>query len=233
MSVYNENRDNNMSLQDEIREQNAKMKGQPFSVKFSYFKEYYLKATIIITVVIIALISLIVSIVTGPQDTAFACYFINHANPSADTDTLLDDFIAQTDIDTKKYDVCLDTSVYYTPDNKDPYSYISYEKIMAIVGAGDLDVIVGDEETIEYYAYGGCFTDITPMLPDDLMNQFQDKLYYYTTDDGESVPIGIYINDSKQLAERGYYTDTPAVFCIIANSDRVNYAIDFLRFLYQ
>lgn len=232
MSVYNENRDKNMSLHDEIREQNAKMKGQPFSVKFSYFKEYYLKMTIVITVCIVAVIALIISIVTGPEDTAFGCYFINHTGSVSD-ETLLQDFVATTDIDTKKNSVFLDTSICYNPNNQDPYAFISIEKIMAIISAGDLDVIVGDEGAINYYAYGSCFSDITTILPPELLEQFQDKLYYYTTEEGQTIPVAIYVDDSPKLASYGYYKHTPALFGFIANSDRTNYAIAFLRYLYQ
>lgn len=232
MSVYNENRDNNMSLHDEIKEQNAKMKGQPFSVKFSYFKEYYLKTTIVIAVIVIALISLLISIFTGPEDTAFGCYFINNTGPASD-DTLLNDFVAKMDIDTKKHEVFLDTSIYYNPDNQDPYAYVSIEKVMAIISTGELDIIVGDEGVTDYYAYGSCFCDITTVLPADLLEQFQDKLYYYTTEEGETIPVGIYIDDSPKLAKYGYYDHTRPIFGIIANSNDVDTAIAFLRYLYE
>lgn len=232
MSIYNENRDNNMSLHDEIREQNAKMKGQPLSVKLSYFKDYYLKVTIAAMICIFAIGALIVSIVSGPEDTIFGCYFINHTGSMAD-DTLLQDFIVAADIDTKKYDTFLDTSIYYNPDNQDPYEYIAKEKVMALISAKDLDVIVGDEDAMQYYAYGGSFMDITTVLPEDLLAQFQDKLYYYTTEDGQNIPIGIFVDDSPKLISYAYYDHSPAIFGIIANSDRTDYAIQFLRFLYQ
>ena len=48
MEVYNKNRDNNHSMHDEIREQNAKLKGAPFREKLSYFQEYYLKTTLLV-----------------------------------------------------------------------------------------------------------------------------------------------------------------------------------------
>ena len=43
MEVYNKNRDKNRNMHDEIREQNAKLKGAPLHEKLAYFKEYYLK----------------------------------------------------------------------------------------------------------------------------------------------------------------------------------------------
>ena len=53
MEVYNKNRDKNNSMHDEIREQNAKLKGAPLKEKLAYYKEYYLKTTIVAAVIIL------------------------------------------------------------------------------------------------------------------------------------------------------------------------------------
>ena len=53
MEVYNKNRDTNNSMHDEIREQNAKLKDAPFREKLDYFRDYYLKTTIVAVVVIV------------------------------------------------------------------------------------------------------------------------------------------------------------------------------------
>ena len=74
MEVYNKNRDQNNSIHDEIKEQNAKLKNASFKEKFDYFKEYYLKATIVIIAAIVIVISIVCSILTSPSDTAFAAY---------------------------------------------------------------------------------------------------------------------------------------------------------------
>jgi hypothetical protein len=64
MEVYNKNRDNNNSMHDEIREQNAKLKNASLKEKWEYFKEYYLKMTLLILAGVILLISLAYSIST-------------------------------------------------------------------------------------------------------------------------------------------------------------------------
>lgn len=234
MSVYNKNRDNNLSLHDEIKEQNAKMKGQPLSVKLGYFKDYYLKITLVVIVIIVAAIGLIVSIVNQPDDTAFAGYFINCSVPVPD-DTLINQYIDESGIDTKKHDVYLETSLSISEGdtNQDPYAYVAIEKVMAIISTGELDVIVGDDVATNYYADGDCFLDITTVLPKDLLDKFQNKLYYYTREDGTSIPVGIYIDDSSKLQDFGYYKNQQPIFGIIANSNSVDNAISFLRFLYE
>lgn len=101
MEVYNKNRDQNKSMYDEIREQNAKLKGAPFQDKLAYFKEYYLKTTIIGVIVAIFVGHLLYSMLTAPSDSAFAAFFFNDTGDSSSTE-LIDGFVAYQNIDTKK-----------------------------------------------------------------------------------------------------------------------------------
>ncbi len=75
MEVYNKNRDKNNSMHDEIREQNAKLKGAPLKEKLAYYKEYYLKTTIVAAVIILLVGSIAYSMLTAPSDTAFAAFY--------------------------------------------------------------------------------------------------------------------------------------------------------------
>ena len=67
MEVYNKNRDQNNSMHDEIREQNAKLKDAPFKEKLAYFKEYYLKMTLVAVATIGLIVYILVTTLTSPS----------------------------------------------------------------------------------------------------------------------------------------------------------------------
>ena len=142
MEVYNKNRDKNNSMHDEIREQNAKLKGAPLKEKLAYYKEYYLKTTIVAAVIILLVGSIAYSMLTAPSDTAFAAFFYNTTGKPSDTG-LIDDFVRHLDIDTKEHDAYIDASMYYTPDSTDMNTFMTMEKTMAVISTGELDVVVG------------------------------------------------------------------------------------------
>ena len=232
MEVYNKNRDNNHSMHDEIREQNAKLKGAPFKEKLAYFKEYYLKQTIVIIVAVILVGSIVYSTVTSPSDTAFAAYLYNNTGDSSDTG-LIDGFIAYAGIDTKESNAYIDTTMHYSPDGQNLDAYNMLEKSMAVVMSGELDVVIGDADTIEYFSRSECLHDITTVLPQDLLDKFQDKLYYAKLGESDELtPVGIYVTDSPKLNEYHYYTDGEPLFGLIANSNSLDNAVAFLRYLY-
>ncbi len=88
MEVYNKNRDKNNSMHDEIREQNAKLKDAPFREKLDYFRDYYLKTTIVAVVVIVFVAYLAYTMLTAPSDTAFAAFFFNDTGDSSNTELI-------------------------------------------------------------------------------------------------------------------------------------------------
>lgn len=232
MEVYNKNRDNNHSMHDEIREQNAKLKNAPLREKLAYFKEYYLKTTIIAVVAIILVGSMIYSMLTSPSDTAFAAYFYNNTGDMSDSG-LIDGFVTYAGIDTKKSNAYIDTTMHYSPDGQNLDAYAMLEKSMAIITTGELDVVVGDTDTIDYFANSECLHDITTILPEDLLEIFQDKLYYAKLGESDELtPVGIYVTDAPKLNEYHYYTDMEPVFGFVANSNSLDNAVAFLRYLY-
>ena len=235
MEVYNKNRDKNQGMHDEIREQNAKLKDAPLKDKIAYYKEYYLKATLAILAAAIFIGYIAYTMITAPDDTAFAAYFFNNTGDSSSTE-LLDSFVDYAGIDTKKHDAYIDASMHYgdAADNMTGYGYVDLEKSMAVIAAKELDVLVGDQSAFDYYCKSEGFSDITTVLPDDLMEQFKDKLYYYTNEEtNETLPLGIDVSDAPKLQEYHYYDGITAYFGFIVNSDSVDNAIAFLRYIYE
>lgn len=232
MDVYNKNRDQNNSMHDEIREQNAKLKDAPLKDKIAYFREYYLRTTIVIVIAVIFVGYLAYSMLTAPSDTAFAAFFYNDTGDSSSTE-LIDGFVAYMGIDTKEHDAYIDATMNYAADSSDYNTYMSVEKSMAVISTGELDVVVGDTDTIDYFARSECLHDITAILPEDLLEQFGDKLYYAESgESGELIPAGIYVTDSPKLNQYYYYVDREPILGFIINSDSLDNAIEFLRYIY-
>lgn len=246
MNVYNENRDKNKSMHDEIREQNAKLKNASFKEKLSYFKEYYLKSTIVILAIVIFSGSLIYSLASAPDDTAFVALFYNDMGDSSST-ALADDFAAYMEIDTKEHEVYIDAALVYQPleaSSDDINSamgsyegYMGLEKSMALISTKELDIIVGNESTFDYFSKAECFHDLTTILPAEQFEklQAQNKIYYYTNEEtGETLPLGIFVQDAPKLQEHYYYNDAaPALLGFIVNSNSMDNALAFYDYIYM
>ena len=232
MDVYNKNRDKNQSLSDEIREQNAKLKDASLKEKLLYFKDYYLLTTIIVIAVCAFLGSLGYTMLTAPRDTALGVFFYNDTGDSSDTG-LIDGFAGYMGIDTSKQSVFLDASMSYCADFSDLDAYAGLEKAMASITASDLDIIVGDATTVDYFTQCNCIGDITTILPEDLLKTFEEHLYYAETGEGDKIAAGIDISDAPKLKEHYYDMDKTAILSFVINSDKIDNVIAFLQYLYM
>lgn len=233
MEVYNKNRDNNNSLQDEIREQNAKLKDAPLRDKLAYYKEYYLKTTVITLVVAGFILYLVYTVLTAPKDTAFAAFFFNDTGDSSSTE-LIDSFVEYMNIDTSEHNAYIDASMNYYLEAATTDMYLALQKSMAVIASGELDVIVGDAAAVDYFAKGDCFHDITTVLPADLLAQFEDRLYYTKCGEEEVLlPVGIYVTDAPKLNQYSYYVNKEPILGFITNSNSLDNAVEFLRYLYM
>ena len=122
----------------------------------------------------------------------------------------------------------------YAPDSDDINTYMTLEKTMAVISTSELDVVVGDTETADYFARSECLHDITTVLPDDLLTKFKDRLYYAEVGEArELLPVGIYVSDSPKLNEYYYYVDKEPILGFIINSNSMDNAIAFLRYIYM
>lgn len=233
MDVYNKNRDNNNSLSDEIKEQNAKLKGAPLKDKLSYFKDYYLITTLIVIAICAFASSLLYSMITAPDDTALGIYLYNDTGDSSNTE-LINSFARFMGINTAKHEVYLDASLSYSPQMSDYEAYIGLEKAMAAITASDLDVIVADADTIDYFAKCELLGNVTTFLPDDLLEEYQDRFYYATVGNSDELtPVGIFVSDAPKLNEYHYYTDKEPLYSFVVNSDNIDNAVEFLKYIYM
>lgn len=165
-----------MSLHDEIKEQQKKLKGQGFKAKLEYFWEYYKIHTIVVICVAILLGTLIHDI-SNNKPYGFYAIFLNSGSSSAQ-DYLEKDFIPVAGIDTSKYSCFIDTSTSYDLEVITETTIATSQKIMANVAGGDLDILGADSNIFIYYANQQMFVDLRTVLSDEQISKYQDLFVY-------------------------------------------------------
>lgn len=246
------------SVNDEIREQQRKLKGKPFKEKWAYFWEYYKVTTLVTVCVAIALISLIHTVVSA-KDSALDVALVNaFLKDDIDSQEMAEDFAAYAQVDTEEYEVVIDPDLYVDYNGQDEYSYINMQKLTAMAAAGALDVLLTNEEYIDRNISAGLFIDLHEYFTDEELAQYEDRLIYrvipdedeaydysieeeygtaaeteekeaVTADTEGAVPIGIDVRDSKYL----YSDQIEAWFCIASTAQNVDNAKLFLEYLLE
>ena len=164
------------SVSEEIRAQRQKLKGQGFKAHWDYFWEYYKIHTFVAVVVIIFIISLINQIATKKPYAMYAMT-INCAGIDVQQN-LQNGFYEFAGIDSKEFDVIVDTTSTFDYTNLDTSTVTTSEKIMALMAASDLDSIVADEGTFFHFAAQDNFMDLRKVFSQEELDSFGDKVFY-------------------------------------------------------
>lgn len=169
-----------MSIHDEIKEQQQKMKDMTFKGKLSYFWDYYKVHTIAAIAVTAFVVSLIHAFVTH-KDYGFYTTFINAQTSLENSSTSAiwaEEFMDFADIDPNEYQVYIDTTVMFSDGSGDPYAASNREKMVAMMQVGEINAIVSDTETFEGYAQVEYFYDLETVFTKEELAPYRDYLYY-------------------------------------------------------
>ncbi len=165
-----------MSVRDEIKEQQKKLKGQGFKAHWDYFWEYY-KIHTFVAIAVLIFVAITIRDIANNKPYAMYAMFIN--NKGMETQSILQDGFAEyADIDTSSYAVIVDTSSNFMSSIVDTTSVATSEKIMAMLAAHDLDVIVADENTFGRYASQDTFIDLRTIYSEDELKELSDSIFY-------------------------------------------------------
>ena len=168
---------NHDSIYGEIREQHQKTKDMSLKGKWTYFWDYY-KIPTFAAIAVVALIITIVRQYVTHKDYAFYAALINTEITYVQDNTWSEEFAEYAGIDTNQYEAYIDTSYELAPNDISQYTIAGTQKLLALIYSGTIDVIVADTATFEGYAGNEIFTDLTTLLPEDLLEKYKDCLYY-------------------------------------------------------
>ncbi|MDD3413219.1 MAG: hypothetical protein PHY47_04390 [Lachnospiraceae bacterium] len=224
-----------MAINDEIREQQQKLKDMNFKKKISYILYYYKYPILITFFVFVLLISSIHSIVTR-KDTVFYCVMINSTVYNAKSDELMKAFSEDAQIDLTKKDVMIDCSMQINYEEAGPQDSGYAQKILVLLNAGDIDVMIADEPVINNYSSISAFKDLGSILSEDIIKQLDEKFdfYYQIGEDGSKIPIGIIIANSKVMKDGNFYSSNyEPILSITSNTKHPETVIKFINYLLE
>ncbi len=165
-----------MSVHEEIREQQKKLKGQGFKAHLEYFWEYY-KIHTLVAVCAIILLSVLIHDIRSNKPYGFYAVLLNSASSSSEY-ILEEGFAPFSGIDTNEYSCFIDTSSSYDLNVITETTIATSQKIMANIAGGDLDILGADSDIFTYYANQEVFCDLRTVLSQEQLSKYEDLFVY-------------------------------------------------------
>lgn len=165
-----------MSIHEEIKDQQKKLKDQSFKARWEYFWDYYKVHVIIGVIALIVIISTVRSFMTSKP---FALYgFFLNSGYEADSVEIEEEYAQYAQIDTSKSRCLVDMSMTFNQTNLDQMTMAASQKITASIAAKEVDFLGADSDTFSYYASQDLFADLRTVFSEEELKAFGDNIYY-------------------------------------------------------
>lgn len=233
-----------MSIRDEIRAENRKnFKEMPFDKKMAHFWHYY-KVHTIVTIGLIAFVIYFIMLQTvlAPKPFGFCAYALSSnyymLEDLAPINTFINEFAAKQGINTEEYQVVFDVSNAVDPGSTDMLDMAIDMNIVHDGEEGNLDVLIGSSEQIDFYVVNGFYSQtLDTLFSEEMFTELDEAgliYYYYDEDSDQEYPIGVYVSDAPRFVELGLYDeDREVILAIVGFSERTDTAVEFVDYIFE
>lgn len=222
--IYNKNRDD---LPPEERwKQMSKLE------KLIYYKEYYLKYTIIVLILLIVGGYVVYTLTKPPKEDTIYLAMIDGIQFDKDIKESIpgtfSDYLKGNNFDgfNKKERVFFES--YYN-------TLVEQVEIDNFYDKGKIDSIIARPPNFNSFAAANTFLDLSEVLPKDLFKKISDRLVYVKgANDEAAKPYGIKIeNANYKLYTADDEVIEDAIIGIVCNSKHKNTSIELIKFLFN
>ena len=236
------------SVNDEIKNEAKKVwQSKTGKERAMYFVDYY-KVHFIVGVVVIALLISIIHSFATRKENIFEVLVINGMIDEVDYDGLMEGYFENIDYDKKKQEYVIDPNYQIDIYGTDQYNQMNIQKVFVNVSVGELDVMICDEDFMRFARAQDCAADLTTILPQSMLDKYEDKLVWYDFPmeevgvegyeeeyerdyAGRYEAVSIEITDFCKVQEYNMFPEKKVYALVIANSSHIDKAIGFLKYL--
>lgn len=194
--------------------------------RWRYLWDYY-KFPFLVLCIFVYMAAYIIYGQLTRKETVLYTAFVNVAPGEEITRQLSTDFLESQGINLKKNEFYLYSGLYLTNDEHNPYheyTYASRIKILAAIDNEQLDVILVNKEALYAFSQSGYLCSFKELLSGSDTDLYELAAPYITADG-----FGLDISRLPLIKNAGF-NDT-VYLGIIANSPRLEMAINYLRYL--
>lgn len=193
------------------------MKTMTAKDRFYYFKEYYLKALVVLLILGSILGWIFYSIAKGKDDEELFVGYVDCFYNETAADIILEEFA--NSIGRKYTDNAFADDSFFS-------TYTDNQWLSDFVERGALDVLVMDKQLYEAYARKGILLDLSEYLD---IEEYSDYVVYAKDNNGDKVPTAFKCNSIPiHSTQTGEELDT--YLAILKKSSQIENAIEYIKY---
>ncbi len=196
--------------------------------KAAFIWDYY-KVPIIALMSFLVILLLVIVNNLGRKQTAMYLVMVNSDAAYVECDEeQIQQILADSDYDAGDKQIEISSSYTLGTSGSSSSDAETLQVLTALFSISDMDVYIADQEYFDYFAGNGGYADLSLLMDQDLLDQWEDCLYYTENEDGTTTLSGIILPEDSVFHQAGYYHDT-AILGIVARADNLEAAVAFLK----
>lgn len=166
------------------------------------------------------------------QDTVLEGFFTNDEDNLFPAGSIAKEFSRFLNLSSGQQ-VIFDDSLYVQIGSSIDYHTASQGKIVAYVSARELDFLVTTKELMEYYSQSFPVYDLEQLLPDRLMKDLEDQLYYAKTADKTVKACAVSLENSRFAKGTASPRTAPYYLMVFSYTQHQDAMIRFLEYAFE
>lgn len=198
--------------------------------KLEHIWEYYKPAIFGIAAAIALIVYIIYKIVSPDPEGVLNVTLVNaNGYEVAEEDSFIR-YLKEQGYDTDAQTALVNTSLSIDASGGQ-MSATSMQVLSAMMMVGEIDLLAGNEDTLQILGSSGSLIPVDQILREDQLKAYEDRLYSVkNTETGEEQVCGIWLGENSLLVQDGYYYDKVLV-CIPSTTAHQELAAGMIRFL--
>lgn len=233
-----------MAVMSEFQKERDTIKNASWPVKLGYFWQYYKWYVIIPALVLMTAFFLIYGIATKKEPILSGILLNSYTENRKTQQTVIDDFMAEYEIDKKEYEINIRNSLSYVSEeerknlekdsaqidnvNITRANSATLRVMMAQADAGILDFVTADPSTMKELYTQQHFAVLSNMLTMEQLEQYKDYLVYVG-----NTPVFFDLSNCTKLTD--FYDDKHETLYlgIISSTKHYDTVLNFIDFLIE
>lgn len=185
--------------------------------RWYYFKDYYLKAIIVVTCFVLVTIYVFYTLAMNKEDEELFVGYVDCLYDMQAADTILEEFAGHIDMRYTNDDFAADSFFSTWTDNQWLTDYVD---------RGQLDVLILDEQMYKAYAARNVFLDLSKYID---VEKYSDYIVYAPDYDGKDTPTAFQC-DSIKIYSTQTGEEVPAYIAVLQKSSQIERSVEYLKF---
>ena len=182
------------------------------------------------SIVVLFLCGYLLSVVLRqPDDAWLTVSFINEYNNVGRGSVLYEDFMRLNAGEGRR--IVFDSGYFFDLSDENDFTNRYYQKLVAYLEAGTTDVLICEEGNLRGIARGGRVLDLSDERVAEWLSAYQERLYYYDTEEDGRIPVGISLSGSSYSEALGY--EGKVYLALNSRAKHLDAVKVFLDFLFE